>query len=77
MFNAASKHAPAVPMTVFAQTEMVFVPIWGFFVLDLRPKPLTILGGAVIFGAVVGKAWFDAAVGHHTEFTTAPDVPLL
>lgn len=77
MFNAASKHVPAVPMTVFAQTEMVFVPVWGFLILDLTPKPLTLLGGAIIFGAVVGKAWYDAAAGRKNEFTTAPDVPLL
>jgi drug/metabolite transporter (DMT)-like permease len=77
MFNRAARDVPAVPMTVFAQTEMVFVPIWGFIILDLRPKPLTLLGGAIIFASVVGKAWYDAASGHRNEFTTAPDVPLL
>lgn len=77
MFNAASKQVPAVPMTVFAQTEMVFVPIWGFVMLGLKPKPLTILGGAVIFAAVVGKAVYDASAGRRSEYTTAPDVPLL
>ncbi|MEI8239595.1 MAG: DMT family transporter [Actinomycetota bacterium] len=77
MFNVASKQVPAVPMTVFAQTEMVFVPIWGFIMLGLRPKPLTLLGGAIIFGAVVGKALYDAATGRHIEFVAAPDVPLL
>ena len=77
MFNRASQQVPAVPMTVFAQTEMVFVPIWGFIILDLRPKPLTLLGGAIIFASVVGKAWYDAAAGRRNDFTTAPDVPLL
>ena len=78
MFNAASKHVPAVPMTVFAQTEMVFVPIWGFIILDLQPKPLTIVGGARSSSpAVVGKAWYDAASGRRNDYTTAPDVPLL
>jgi drug/metabolite transporter (DMT)-like permease len=77
MFNAASKQVPAVPMTVFAQTEMVFVPIWGFIMLGLRPKPLTLLGGAIIFAAVVGKALYDAAEGRRNDYTTAPDLPLL
>lgn len=77
MFNAASKHVPAVPMTVFAQTEMVFVPVWGWLILDLVPKPLTLVGGAIIFSAVVGKAWYDASAGRKNEFTAAPDVPLL
>jgi drug/metabolite transporter (DMT)-like permease len=77
MFNYAAKEVPAVPMTVFAQTEMVFVPLWGAIVLHLHPKPLTLLGGAMIFTAVVGKAVYDAAGGRPTDFTTAPDVPLL
>jgi drug/metabolite transporter (DMT)-like permease len=77
MFNRASRDVPAVPMTVFAQTEMVFVPIWAWLVLDLVPKPLTMVGGAIIFAAVVGKAWYDAAAGRRSDFTRAPDVPLL
>ena len=77
MFNDASRQVPAVPMTVFAQTEMVFVPIWGFVMLGLTPAPLTLLGGAIIFGAVVGKAVYDANEGRRSDYTTAPDVPLL
>ena len=77
MFNAASKQVPAVPMTVFAQAEMVFVPIWAFFVLHTTPKPLTMVGGAIIFGAVIGKAMYDAAAGRDKEFVATPDVPLL
>jgi drug/metabolite transporter (DMT)-like permease len=77
LFNAASKQVPAVPMTVFAQTEMVFVPIWAFSILDMTPKPLSILGGVVIFFAVVGKAFFDSRAQRASEFTTAPAEPLL
>jgi drug/metabolite transporter (DMT)-like permease len=63
LFNRGSKHVPAVPMTVFAQTEMVFVPLWAFLVLGEAPKPATIVGGAIIFAAVVGKAILDTAPG--------------
>jgi drug/metabolite transporter (DMT)-like permease len=63
LFNLASKRVPAVPMTVFAQTEMVFVPLWAFVVLGEAPKPATIVGGAIIFTAVVGKAVLDTAPG--------------
>jgi drug/metabolite transporter (DMT)-like permease len=77
LFNAASKQVPAVPMTVFAQTEMVFVPVWGFLVLGLVPSWLSVLGGVIIFSAVVGKAVYDASITRHLEYTTAPDVPLL
>ncbi len=63
LFNRGSKRVPAVPMTVFAQTEMVFVPLWVFLVLGDAPKPATIVGGAIIFSAVVGKAILDTAPG--------------
>jgi drug/metabolite transporter (DMT)-like permease len=77
MFNIASRQVPAVPMTVFAQVEMVFVPIWGWLWLGLSPKPLTIVGGAVIFISIVGKAAYDSAAGQRTDFTIAPDLPVL
>lgn len=77
MFNAASKHVPAVPMTVFAQAEMVFVPIWAYFILHETPAPLAVLGGAIIFAAVIGKAVYDTRGGLPPELTTAPDVPLM
>ncbi|MDP2290231.1 MAG: DMT family transporter [Actinomycetota bacterium] len=77
MFNFASKQVPAVPMTVFAQAEMVFVPIWGFIILDEQPAALAMLGGAVIFAAVIGKAVYDTRGGRSPELVTAPDVPLL
>jgi RarD protein len=63
LFNHGSKHVPAVPMTVFAQTEMVFVPLWAFLVLSEAPKAATVVGGAIIFAAVVGKAVLDTAPG--------------
>lgn len=77
MFNAAPKHVPAVPMTVFAQAEMVFVPIWAYFILHETPAPLAVLGGAIIFAAVIGKAVYDTRGGLPPELTTAPDVPLM
>ena len=64
-------------MTVFAQTEMVFVPIWAFLILGMTPKPLSVLGGVIIFFAVVGKAFFDARAEQRSDFTTAPAEPLL
>ena len=63
LFNRGSKHVPAVPMTVFAQTEMVFVPLWAFLVLGEAPKAATVVGGAIIFAAVVGKAILDTSPG--------------
>lgn len=72
MFNAASKHVPAVPMTVFTQTEMAFAPIWGIVFLGLHPRGWTLIGGAIIFTAVVGKAAFDSTHGAPPDFVATP-----
>ncbi len=60
LYNAASKTVPAAAMTVFAQTEMVLVPVWAFLVLAERPAGATVVGGSIIMLAVVGKAILDA-----------------
>jgi drug/metabolite transporter (DMT)-like permease len=60
LFNIASRQIPAVPMAVFSQTEMLFVPVWAYLVLSERPTVPTMIGGAIIFSAVLGKALLDA-----------------
>lgn len=60
LYNAASHHVPAASMTVFAQSEMVLVPIWAFFILSETTSLSTIIGGSIIFAAVLGKALLDA-----------------
>jgi DME family drug/metabolite transporter len=59
MFNVASRQIPAVAMAVFAQSEMLFVPVWAFVVLSDRPSLLSIAGGVIIATAIVGKALLD------------------
>lgn len=59
LYNGASKNVPASAMTVFAQSEMVLVPVWAFLVLAERPSGPTMIGGSIILLAVVGKAWLD------------------
>ena len=60
LFNHASRQVPAVAMAVFAQTEMVFVPVWALFVLDDLPTTTSLIGGVIITVAVLGKALLDA-----------------
>ena len=60
LFNASATKVPAVAMAVFAQMEMVLAPLWVFWKFGEQPKGTTLLGGALIFGAVIGKAVLDA-----------------
>ncbi|MEY4231173.1 MAG: hypothetical protein RLZZ362_2022 [Actinomycetota bacterium] len=59
LFNVASRQVPAAAMTIFAQTEMVLVPIWAFLFLGDVPKVTTLVGGGIIVVAIVGKAIID------------------
>jgi drug/metabolite transporter, DME family len=67
LYNVAAKQVPAVAMVVFAQTEMIFVPIWAFLFVSETPKGTSLLGGAIIFVAVIGKAILDATASHDRE----------
>jgi drug/metabolite transporter, DME family len=73
LFNVASRSVPAVAMTVFAQSETVFVPVWIFVFLGERPKPATLVGGAIILAAVLGKALLDARPGADIDHGPPPE----
>jgi drug/metabolite transporter, DME family len=60
LFNAASRHLPAVAMTVFAQSETVGAPLWVFLFRGERPGLQTLIGGGIILIAIVGKALLTA-----------------
>ena len=66
VFNAATKKISAVAMTVFAQSEMVFAPIWVYLWLHEAPKRWTLIGGAIILAAVVTLAVADARARSRT-----------
>jgi drug/metabolite transporter, DME family len=66
-YNYASRHVPAVPMTVFAQSETVFAPLWVFLFLGERPKVATLFGASLILAAIIGKATLDAALDGSIE----------
>ena len=71
IFNIASRSIPAAAMTVFAQTEMVLVPVWAFLLLSERPTASTLVGGTIIVIAVVGMAVLDARQSPPSEVLTA------
>jgi drug/metabolite transporter (DMT)-like permease len=60
MFNVGSRTVPAVAMTILAQSEMAFIPVWIYLWFGETPKAWTLLGGAIILTAIIGKAVLDA-----------------
>jgi len=71
IFNSASRKIPAAQMTVFAQTELVLVPVWAFLLLSERPSASTLVGGTLIVVAVVGMALLDVRDHARAEVLTA------
>jgi drug/metabolite transporter (DMT)-like permease len=71
IFNSASRKIPAAQMTVFAQTELVLVPVWAFLLLSERPSANTLVGGTLIVVAVVGMALLDVRDHARAQVLTA------
>ena len=56
LFLRGAPHVPAAGQTLLAQTETIFGPIWVWLAFDEKPDVATLIGGAVIFAAVVSMA---------------------
>jgi uncharacterized membrane protein len=76
LFNVASRQVHAAAMTIFAQTEMVLVPIWAFLFLGDVPKVTTLVGGGIIVVAIVGKAIIDHRTNTDEIVTADADHPI-
>ncbi|KPL55517.1 hypothetical protein ABB55_27495 [Prosthecomicrobium hirschii] len=56
LFNRAARVVPAVGLTVLAQTETVFAPLWVYLVLAETPRTSSLIGGALILAAILLRA---------------------
>ncbi len=68
LFNLGARYVPAAAMAVFAQSEMVFVPIWAALLLAERPPARTVFGAAIVLSAIV----INAVWGHRGSTATSP-----
>lgn len=60
LISRAVRFVPAFAATLLLMTEPAFNPVWAWLVHGEVPSTLALLGGAVICGALVGKAWLEA-----------------
>ncbi len=56
LFTMGSRHVPATELTLLALTEVVLGPIWVWLWLGEVPRLWTLVGGAVVFVAIIGHA---------------------
>ena len=59
LFNHGTKTISAVGVSVLAQSETATIPLWVYWFIGERPSLTTILGGAIMLAAVLGKAIFE------------------
>ena len=56
LYTFGSRHVPAAELTLLAMTEVVLGPIWVWIGVGETPSATTLLGGAIVLGAVAGQA---------------------
>ncbi len=56
VYTAGSRHLPAAELALLALTEVVLGPVWVWLGIGETPSLATLLGGAIVLGAIVGNA---------------------
>ena len=56
MLTIGARHVPAAELVVLSLTEVVFGPIWVALAFGEIPSLLTLAGGVVLLGSIVGQA---------------------
>jgi drug/metabolite transporter (DMT)-like permease len=56
LFTAGSRTVPGAELALLALTEVVLGPLWVWLAYAEVPHALTLLGGALVLAAVVGRA---------------------
>ena len=57
LFILGSRHLPAVQTALISALETPMTPLWVWLVYTETPSPVTLLGGAVVMGAVLWYIW--------------------
>ncbi len=56
LFTKGSRHVPAAELTLLSLTEVVLAPIWVWLAMGEAPGVPTLVGGAIVFAAIIGRA---------------------
>ena len=53
LFTVGARLIPAAQVGLITLLEVVLAPVWVWLALDERPSTLTLIGGAIVIGAIV------------------------
>ena len=56
IFTWASRHVPGAELTLLVLIEFILAPLWVWLVIDERPSPATLIGGALVMASVASRA---------------------
>lgn len=56
LFTLGSRHVPAAELALLSLSEVVLGPVWVWLGVGETPSALTLLGGAIVLGAVAFQA---------------------
>ncbi len=56
IYTVGSRHVPAAELALLSLSEVVLWPIWVWLGVGKVPSLATVIGGAVVLGAIVGRA---------------------
>ena len=63
LYAIAIRHVAALESNLILMLEPILNPVWVFLVIGETPAPLSLLGGAVVLGAIAARA--VAGARHH------------
>lgn len=61
LFIGCARHLAAAELTLFTLLEIALGPFWVWLVLHETPRLATLLGGMIVIGAVLVRAFLDLA----------------
>ena len=56
LFTLGARHVPVAELTLLSSTELALAPIWVWLAVSEVPSGATLLGGAIIIGAITYQA---------------------
>ena len=56
IFTWSARHVPGAELTLLVLVEFILSPMWVWLVIDERPSPATLIGGALVIASVASRA---------------------
>jgi drug/metabolite transporter (DMT)-like permease len=66
LYSFAIRHVTALEASIIPAIEPVLNPLWVLLILGEAPRPLALVGGAIVVGAAVGRSLISSGLTRRT-----------